>query len=183
MFVQFRIQSTPNPKARKYIINKDLKSQGKVSYKSAGDCQHVPLASALLHIPAVTQVHLFENVLTVTQNGDSDWQKLDHAVQGVVQEKIEEHDPNFQDEVEKEKKNVSDNPELARIDSILENTIRPALQNDGGDIEALDYDGSVLTVRYMGACGGCPSSMMGTLEAVKHVLRTEFRPDIEVVVV
>jgi Fe-S cluster biogenesis protein NfuA len=42
-------------------------------------------------------------------------------------------------------------------------------------------DGNILTIRYQGACGGCPSSMMGTLQAIESILRTEFNPYLEVV--
>ena len=45
----------------------------------------------------------------------------------------------------------------------------------------LELDGNILTVKYQGACGGCPSAMMGTLQAIEGILRTEFNPYLEVV--
>ena len=44
-------------------------------------------------------------------------------------------------------------------------SIRPFLQADGGDVELVEVkeDGTVM-VRLVGACGGCPMSMM-TLKA------------------
>ena len=183
--LQFRIQSTPNPYARKYVINRSLRSEGKVSYKNLEDCRHVPMGEALLSVAGISQVHFFENVLTVTQDGTMDWPKVDHTVQTIVQQLIDSHDAEFRSSVEQtlEEKRAHMSPELIRIDDILERTIRPGLQADGGDVEPLDYDGMVLTIRYMGACGGCPSSMAGTLEAIKGILRDEFRPDLEVVAV
>ena len=56
--LQFRIQSTPNPNVRKYVINEELKGVGRVSYKSAEECEYVPLALALINIPGVVQVFL-----------------------------------------------------------------------------------------------------------------------------
>lgn len=46
-----------------------------------------------------------------------------------------------------------------RIEDALE-TIRPALQIDGGDVEFVGFDaeGGVVQIRLMGACGGCPIS-------------------------
>ncbi|MEZ4740962.1 MAG: NifU family protein [Bdellovibrionota bacterium] len=183
--LQFRIQSTPNPFARKYIVSAELKREGKVSYKDPEDCRHVPLAVALLSIPAVSQVHFFENVVTITQDGTMDWARVDHAVQAILNEKINAHDPDFIEslEISQEEKRAMMTPEMQRIDEILDHTIRPALQADGGDLELIDYDGLVLSVRYMGACGDCPSSMMGTLAAITGVLQDQFRPDIEVVVI
>lgn len=51
--------------------------------------------------------------------------------------------------------------------------IRPALQNDGGDIELVDVDegSGVVTVRLVGACGGCPMSQMTLKAGVERVLK------------
>jgi len=49
----------------------------------------------------------------------------------------------------------------ARIEAVLE-SIRPALHEDGGDVELIDYDDEdgIVQLRLMGACGSCPISMM-----------------------
>jgi Fe-S cluster biogenesis protein NfuA len=177
--IAFRIQSTPNPNARKYIINEEVKAEG----KSTDECTHVPMAYALLNTPHVHQVHLFENVLTLTQDGKADWKLLDQEVQGIVIAMIKQHDIFFVDHPHAVTEKLPLEGELAVIDEILERTIRPSLQMDGGDIELVEIDRHVLTMRYMGACGGCPSSQLGTLEAIKSILRTEYREDIEVVTV
>ncbi len=180
--IQFRIQSTPNPRARKYVLDRTVKAEGKVSYQASDDCEHVPMAAALLEVPAITQVHLFANVLTITQDGNMDWGQLDHVVQNLVNEKISEHDIYFVDHPEKPRSlKEHQSPELTRIEAILERTIRPGLQMDGGDIELVELEDNVLSLRYLGACGGCPSAMLGTLEAIKEILREEFHQELEVV--
>ena len=58
-------------------------------------------------------------------------------------------------------------------DGILEaiETIRPALQSDGGDIvfNFLDEDG-VVHVSLVGACGTCPVSMMTLKAGVERII-------------
>lgn len=180
--LQFRIQSTPNPNARKYILSADVKTEGKVSYKDASDCSHVPMAKALMEVGGVTQVHFFENVITVTQNGDIDWPKLDEKVQDTVLELIDTHDPNFVDiHDNEEERRAGLPPEVLQIEEALDRTIRPGLQLDGGDVEVLGFHANVVTIKYLGACGGCPSSMEGTLDAIRGILRDEIHPDLEVV--
>lgn len=183
--LQIRIQSTPNPNARKYVLSKDLKESDRITFKNSEECPHVPLASALFDISHVKQVHFFENILTISQSGGGEWSTIDQKVQDVLHEMIEDHDVNFQDPIEvmREKRRANMDPELLRIDNILDHTIRPALQADGGDIELVEFDGVILSVRYMGACGDCPSSMYGTLEAIKNTIRHEYRPDIDIVIV
>ncbi len=69
---------------------------------------------------------------------------------------------------------------LDKINEIIEEFIRPALQRDGGDLEVLGYENNVLTIRYQGACGCCPHGAIGTLNAIQNVLREKYNPDIVV---
>ena len=72
-------------------------------------------------------------------------------------------------------------PEQQKIEEILDRTIRPGLQGDGGDIEILKYEDKKVYVTYQGACGTCPSSTTGTLMAIESILKDEFDPAIEVI--
>jgi Fe-S cluster biogenesis protein NfuA len=71
-------------------------------------------------------------------------------------------------------------PEMQKIEEILDKRIRPGLQGDGGDLMVKDFKDNVLIVKYQGACGTCPSSTTGTLEAIRSILRDEFHPEVEV---
>ncbi len=51
------------------------------------------------------------------------------------------------------------------------NEIRPALQNDGGDIEFISLDGNIVHVRLVGACAGCPMSQITLSNGVQRYLR------------
>jgi Fe-S cluster biogenesis protein NfuA len=59
-----------------------------------------------------------------------------------------------------------------RVEEALQ-YIRPALQNDGGDVELVDVDESsgVVTVKLLGACGGCPMSQMTLKAGIERVLK------------
>jgi NFU1 iron-sulfur cluster scaffold homolog, mitochondrial len=166
-------------------MDRVVKTEGKVSYTEIPQCEHVPLAAALLRLANVTQVHFFDNVLTVTQNGASEWSVLSPAVEFVIQRDIDMHNPDFPDFLDKPKAKDRESlpKDVREIEDILDRTIRPGLQADGGDVEVLELDGNILTVQYQGACGGCPSSMMGTLQAIEGILRNEFNPYLEVVAI
>ncbi len=53
------------------------------------------------------------------------------------------------------------------------NAIRPALQNDGGDIEYVSYDenNKKVHVRLVGACAGCPMSQLTLTNGVQRYMR------------
>ena len=73
-----------------------------------------------------------------------------------------------------------DQQRLEAINEMLDEEIRPYLQNDGGDLHVLGLDGNKLSVHYQGACGTCPSSISGTLRGIQNMLRA-IEPDIVVV--
>ena len=61
-------------------------------------------------------------------------------------------------------------------------TIRPMLQNDGGDIELVSIDDDLtVNVRLQGACKGCPGAQMTLKMGVERVIR-ESVPEIKEVV-
>ena len=51
-------------------------------------------------------------------------------------------------------------------------TIRPAIAMDGGNVELLDIEEGVVTLRMMGACGGCPMSTMTLKRGIEERLRS-----------
>ncbi len=59
--------------------------------------------------------------------------------------------------------------------------IRPALQNDGGDIELVDIVGDEVQVRLTGACVGCPMSTMTLTNLVEAKIK-EFVPEVKKVI-
>ena len=69
-------------------------------------------------------------------------------------------------------------------DKILEvlDSIRPAIQADGGDVELLDYrpDDGVVEVRLLGACESCPISMMTLKEGIERRIKSSVPGVVEV---
>lgn len=59
-----------------------------------------------------------------------------------------------------------------KIKAVLE-TIRPALQADGGDVEFIDFNDGIVTVRMKGACGNCPMSMMTLKQGIEKRMKAE----------
>ena len=171
--IQLTVQPTPNPNALKFILNHKVKEEGNSSYKSPLESSENPLASALFTIRGVDQIHFFDNVITITKFGYEDWENIEPQVSECIQERMTDHNPNYYDPDPAAERRRKLPKEVQAIEEILDKTIRPGLQGDGGDIECLSFEDNVLIVRYQGACGTCPSSTTGTLEAIKGILREE----------
>ncbi|PAF43816.1 iron-sulfur cluster assembly scaffold protein [Helicobacter sp. 11S03491-1] len=71
------------------------------------------------------------------------------------------------------------------VDKTIDETVRPMLMMDGGNMEIIDIkdtgDGHIdIYIRYMGACNGCSSAATGTLFAIESVLQQNLDENIRV---
>ncbi|MGI9549073.1 MAG: NifU family protein, partial [Bdellovibrionales bacterium] len=165
--VLVRASRTPNPLAIKMVANIAFKKEGKASFHKPEECEQIPLIKKLFEISGVHQVHVFQNQLTLSHNGDLSFEEIEDLATQFIQQYGENHDSDFQvaESEKKVKKDLSQLPELHRkAEEILDQTIRPGLQADGGDVEIVSVEGNRIHIMYQGACGGCPSALMGTLE-------------------
>lgn len=70
---------------------------------------------------------------------------------------------------------------IKEIKKQINEKIRPALVNDGGNIEFVDYENGILKVKLLGACHGCPMAGITLKNAVFGVIK-EYVPEVEQVV-
>jgi NFU1 iron-sulfur cluster scaffold homolog, mitochondrial len=182
------IEPTPNPNAMKFILREPLTWGVTRSYDNPAKAVGDPLALALFDIEHVTNVFYVDHWVTVTQDGDADWQELmrklavpirdapsaDAQSSQLAEQSSEAMDP--------ESLSPEDRERLGKINAILDEQIRPYLQNDGGDLYVMGLEGNKLSVHYQGACGSCPSSLSGTLAGIESLVR-QIEPDLEVVAI
>ncbi len=86
---------------------------------------------------------------------------------GLCHEKIEELISQVRGELKKEERPDTDvrRPmtniqKIAKIQEVIQNEIRPMLQQDSGDVELVDVDGNRVLVALRGMCISCPSSAL-----------------------
>lgn len=69
----------------------------------------------------------------------------------------------------------------SRVQAALDR-IRPAVQMDGGDVQLVDVsDEGVVTVQMMGACGGCPMSMLTLKAGIERIVKQQVPEVTEIV--
>ena len=66
-----------------------------------------------------------------------------------------------------------------RVEQVI-NRIRPAVQMDGGDIELVAIEDGIVKLRLVGACHGCPSSMMTLKAGIERAIQAEV-PEVKAV--
>ncbi len=180
------VEYTPNPNARKFVLKEPLTWGIARSYENAEAAAGDALAAALFEIEHVTNVYYVDHWITVTQDGTAQWDALLRELAVPIRE-APAADARSTQTVAAAAAMRSDMDEttsarLDRINALLDEQIRPFLQNDGGNLEVIDLTETELTVHYQGACGSCPSSTAGTLSAIENIVRT-IEPDLQVVAV
>jgi NifU-like protein len=80
--------------------------------------------------------------------------------------------------------NLSSFKKFKAIEKVLDAEVRPALHQDGGDVDVEDFrmegDVPVVTISYQGACLGCMSATVGTLGFIENILKDKLDPDFRV---
>ncbi len=177
-----RMLTTPNPYALKFVLNVPLKNIGRASFYSKQETTHLPLFHSLFDIKGIKQIYVFQNQITITHEGALGEEDMEKQVTAVIGTRLPIHDPNFISPEEEQQNSTPANkiktakektPEMLKIEAILDRTVRPGLRADGGDMEVLSVKQNEVHIAYQGACSGCPSAFMGTLEAVESILRQE----------
>lgn len=188
-----RVQPTPNPDAFQFIMNGPVISEATKTFNSAEEAKGDPLGEALFGIFGIENVFLKESYVTVTKSKVVGW----HTVMETVGETIENHlrfyqggetaeenkpaiDPVLEGFKKDEFITYTEKQKTEVIEALLDVAIRPALSNDGGGLDILGIDGSIVKIHYQGACGSCPSSTTGTLSYIENFLKEAVHPDLTV---
>lgn len=182
-------EDTPNPQTLKFIPQCDVSPERAWQFDDVTDAElRSPLAHRLLKILGVTRVFLGSDFISVTKSDDKPWALVRPAVLGALLEHFSADMPILNDEsgFEKpaaqaaEKEYTGDTAQIVvEIKALLDQRVRPAVAQDGGDIIFHDFDqeSGIVWLEMRGACQGCPSSTMTLKMGIENMLK-HFIPEI-----
>ncbi len=176
------IEPTPNPHAKKFMLDSPVCTGSTRSFEKTNTETTDPLARALFAIDHVTSIFYVQEFVTVNKAPDVSWEALERTLISTIEANVDA--VNGSTESGPESTNTAtaaSNPLLEKINAVLDEKVRPALAGDGGGLNVLGLDGLTLKIHYQGACGSCPSSTAGTMMAIQNVLKKEVDPGIQVV--
>ncbi|CAI7828933.1 unnamed protein product, partial [Closterium sp. NIES-53] len=159
-------------------------SQSSIEFSSARAALASPLAIALFRIDGVARVFLGGDFVTVTKTEESSWDLLKPEIFAALMDFFASGQPVLNPQTEAaaaggEQQPAEDESEtVLMIRELLETRIRPAVQEDGGDIDFVDFDEAtgIVYLRMKGACSGCPSSSVTLKSGVENML-THYIPE------
>ncbi len=179
MFIQTEI--TPNPASLKFLPGTDLLSGRKAEFISVEEAEkYSPLAERLFRIDGVTSVFISEDFVTVTKADDQNWDELKALIMTSLMQHLTFVEPIVLDEFFEGEKQapVYDDEITQQIVALLDERVRPAVAQDGGDIEFDSFKDGVLYLRMRGACAGCPSSSMTLKSGIENMMK-HYIPEVE----
>lgn len=186
-------EMTPNPSTMKFVANKYLLITGdSAEFSSQSDAKgYSPMAEELFHFPFVKNVFMAANFVTITKTDNVPWDFITMELREFIKNWIAEgKDVLIQmpapktTSVEKEGQDTKEYTPSEfddAIRSLLDEYVRPAVENDGGAIDFRGYDNGVVTVVMRGSCAGCPSSTATLKGGIENLLKSHL-PEVKEVV-
>jgi len=174
---QVRVSSTPNPDAYMFRVNETLIPTGTREYIRGDDPSSSPLAERILPLDGVELILIAPRFITVRKDPEHAWTPLSDIItqqlktflqsgEMAIIESMAAIDPQKRSEIE------------LRIIALLDEEVRPAIAQDGGDVVFHGFDNGTVKLQLIGACGTCPSSTATLHYGIENLLREEI-PEVE----
>ena len=188
MFIQ--TERTPNPATLKFLPGREVMPEGTAEFTDTDHAAASPLAESLFGIDGVAGVFFGGDFISVTKSDSRDWAELKPEVLALVMQHFTTETPLFRDGMTPDAAagngapaDDDADPEIvAQIKTLLDQKVRPAVAQDGGDIIYHGFKDGVVYLHMQGACAGCPSSTMTLKNGIENLMRyyipevTEVRP-------
>lgn len=189
IFIQ--TENTPNPDALKFLPNHPVLppnvSTPFIEYlnprSTLAPPYPSPLAASLMNVDGVTSVFYGADFITVTKSADANWAHIKPEVFSLITEAVtsgqqlvnvtENKSGDAGQEGGEEDSlayNENDSEVVGMIKELLETRIRPAIQDDGGDIEFRGFEGGNVLLKLRGACRTCDSSTVTLKNGIEGML-------------
>lgn len=170
-----RTERTPNPNSLKYNLGRVLIPGGSANFPTVETAhKRSPLAERLFEVTGVSAVFLGSDFITITKEDAADWNDVNGGLAPVLEAFFESGEPaltgNKPVDVQEIGADTNDPELVAKIKKLIDEKVRPAVAQDGGDIEYRGFKDGVVYLEMKGACSGCPSSAVTLKQGVEGML-------------
>ncbi|CAG8545399.1 6622_t:CDS:2 [Ambispora gerdemannii] len=171
MFIQ--TQTTPNQDSLKFIPGVPVMPEGGTAeFLSGHSASTSPLAKKLFRIEGVRGVFFGPDFITISKDQDTPWQLMKPDVYANImdffatgQPVLTEGQPPSDTEIQE-----GDSEVVQMIKELLDTRIRPAIQDDGGDIEYRGFENGIVKLKLRGSCRTCDSSVVTLKNGIENML-------------
>ena len=181
-------ESTPNPLVVKFVANRILVDRNIYEFNNRAEASTSPLALELFGFPFVDKVFLSNNFISITKKDNGiEWNDIIVEMREFIRDYLVDGGAVINENASpKKSKTVTHKEELIRefsdiekkIADLLDEYVRPAVEQDGGFISLKKFEKGIVTVSLQGACSGCPSSTITLKSGIESMLKREMPEEI-----
>ena len=175
MFIQ--TETTPNPNSLKFLLENNILEEGSIEFSTINDCENSDLAKSLLQIDGIERVFFGKNFISVNKS-EYVWDQLKAPILKVISDHLSSGEKVFN--LIDSKKDLSsvifqknDYDTVKGINSVLSSKVRPAISQDGGDVQFQEYKEGVVYLKLKGSCVGCPSATQTLKNGIENLLKNK----------
>ncbi|KAF8213725.1 scaffold protein Nfu/NifU N terminal-domain-containing protein [Mycena galopus ATCC 62051] len=178
MFIQ--TESTPNDDSLKFIPGVDVMGDGTAEFLDTRSALSSPLAIRLMGVEGVKAIFYGPDFVTVSKDSENPWAVIKPEIYSILMEFFSSGRALFRSQEDKENAGPqdtkildTDSETVAMIKELLETRVRPAIMEDGGDIEYRGFDehgDAMVKVKLKGSCRGCDSSAVTLKSGIERML-------------
>lgn len=180
--IHIYLESNPNPNSLKFVVNEMLVPEGmSFDFPEAVSAADAPLAAELFQYPFVERVFYMSNFITVTKKEDSDWMEIQETLKKHIQNFLESGKLILDVKAPPVAPAGEETETVKKIKTILDEYIRPAVEQDGGAITYHSYQDKKVTVTLQGSCSGCPSSTITLKAGIENLFKRMMPEEVEAV--
>tara|TARA_X000000368_G_scaffold353200_1_gene294258 strand:+ start:963 stop:1529 length:567 start_codon:yes stop_codon:yes gene_type:complete len=182
MFIQ--TEDTPNPKTLKFIPGKIILDKGSLEFKTKEEAKKNILANLLFEDENVSSVFIGKDFITITKENDLEWDMVKPNLLSKIhdffslEKNVIKNPSSKKKNDNKTKYSKKDLGIVNQIKELLNERIKPAVAQDGGDISFVKFEKGIVFLELKGSCSGCPSSTITLKSGIENMLKY-YIPEIE----
>ncbi|KAK7205253.1 NifU-like protein [Myxozyma melibiosi] len=174
MFIQ--TATTPNEHALKFLPSTPILPENSrtVEFVNGREAHSSPLAKKLFTVDGVRSVMFGFDFITIEKDVDASWALLKPEVFSILTEflssgaKIMLEDTTANEDTMPQE---GDSETVSMIKELIDTRIRPAIQEDGGDVEYRGFtEDGLVQLKLRGACRTCDSSAVTLKNGIEAML-------------
>lgn len=169
---------TPNPASLKFVTGQILIKNGTADFPDASQTEDAPIVARIFNFRFVESVFIGRNFITITKGADFQWEEVIPAMKDFLKSYFNSGQPILTGKYLIESEEVTEEGEIEqKIRKLIDESVRPAVAMDGGDIIYQGFENGVVKLKLMGSCSGCPSAVI-TLKAGIEGMLTRMIPEV-----
>ncbi len=175
MFIQ--TETTPNPNSLKFLLENDILESGSMEFSQISDCGESSLAKSLLQIDGIEKVFFGKNFISINKS-EYAWDQLKAPILKIISNHLSSGEKVVNSVTSKESLSSiifqEDDYDIVKvIDSVLSSKVKPAIAQDGGDVQFQEYKEGIVYLKLKGSCAGCPSATQTLKNGIENLLKNK----------